>query len=86
MKANVVKEIVEAKVYEGNKILGYYNRRIAFIEAYINGGKFKDGKPYDGRPFRPFELRDLNKLLNDLKNGKERVTKFITKLQKTLRR
>lgn len=80
-----IKKEIEEKIYNNNKILEWYIRKMESTKTYIAGGKFKDGKPYNGRPFRPFELRNLNKLLDDYKEGKERVVKFIEKLEKNLK-
>jgi hypothetical protein len=81
MKNSTPKENIETKIYNNDGILRYCNKRIDEIKAYIDGGKMKNG-----RLFRLFELRDLNKLLDDLKKGKERIIKFKIELQNQLKK
>lgn len=80
MSTNTTRGIIEGRIYANDRILQCFNGRINSIRAYIDGGKFRNG-----RLFRPFELRDLNKLLDGLEKGRERVTKFATKLQKNIK-
>lgn len=78
----VDKEKIQDKIYINNQILERLNKQIDSIDEQIKSGTHIRRKD----ALRSFEIRDLNKLLSDLKKAKKRVEKLITKLQKLLRR
>jgi len=78
------KKEIEEKIYQSNRILNHWDREIKDVEERIKKGRMPD-RPYGGRIFRPFELRDLKKLLDGMKQAKKRTVVWTTKLQKKLK-
>ena len=77
------KEEIKERIYQNNGILNHWDREIKDVMERIEKGRMPI-RPYGGRIFRPFELRNLKELLDNLKKAKERTVVFIKKLEKDL--
>ena len=74
------KKEIEEKIYNNNRILSHWNKKIEDIERDI-----ELGKDYKGRIFVHYEIKNLKKLIDDMKKAKERTVIWIAELQKKLK-